>query len=212
MRLYNPTVGGYEGRNRVTGIGRAILDTFPVVKFGRNTNPPPNTGEYNEDMGYTMKNWENHRVDQSRSSAELLQAQQRGASPLSSLSQPTTTVPRASADGRMALHSIHDANSTAPTSVPRSSDDKDHLDPATIGTETCPICIVDFVEGDDLRILPCEGKHRFHKDCVDPWLLELSTSCPICREGKSFVHGYQKSPLTNLLFRFPRTGEYGWWA
>ena len=56
--------------------------------------------------------------------------------------------------------------------------------PDSIGRETCPICIVDFEEGDDLRVLPCEGKHRFHQTCVDPWLLELSASCPICRQGK----------------------------
>jgi hypothetical protein len=53
--------------------------------------------------------------------------------------------------------------------------------PASIGRETCPICIVDFEEGDDVRVLPCEGKHCFHQSCVDPWLLELSSSCPICR-------------------------------
>ncbi|EEB90403.1 hypothetical protein MPER_11397 [Moniliophthora perniciosa FA553] len=53
--------------------------------------------------------------------------------------------------------------------------------PAAIGRETCPICIVDFEEGDDIRILPCEGQHRFHQQCVDPWLLELSSSCPLCR-------------------------------
>jgi hypothetical protein len=40
---------------------------------------------------------------------------------------------------------------------------------------------VDFEEGDDIRVLPCEGKHCFHQTCVDPWLLELSSSCPICR-------------------------------
>ena len=57
--------------------------------------------------------------------------------------------------------------------------------PEAIGTETCPICILDFEEGDDLRVLPCEGQHRFHQQCVDPWLLELSSSCPICRHGKS---------------------------
>lgn len=57
------------------------------------------------------------------------------------------------------------------------------LVPDAIGRETCPICIVDFEEGDDLRVLPCEGHHRFHQRCVDQWLLELSSSCPICRQG-----------------------------
>jgi hypothetical protein len=53
----------------------------------------------------------------------------------------------------------------------------------SIGRETCPICTVDFKDGDDVRALPCEGKHVFHQACVDPWLLELSSSCPICRHG-----------------------------
>lgn len=67
--------------------------------------------------------------------------------------------------------------------------DADELDPSAIGRETCPICIVDFETGDDLRVLPCEGRHRFHQACVDPWLLELSRSCPICRAGKySLAH------------------------
>lgn len=66
--------------------------------------------------------------------------------------------------------------------VPTSSRE---IVPECIGRETCPICIVDFEEGDDLRVLPCEGKHRFHQSCVDPWLLELSGSCPICRQGKT---------------------------
>lgn len=63
-----------------------------------------------------------------------------------------------------------------------SSAQEDPL-PESIGRETCPICIVDFEEGDDVRVLPCEGKHVFHQACVDPWLLELSSSCPICRHG-----------------------------
>jgi len=68
-----------------------------------------------------------------------------------------------------------------------SAKNKNELMPEAIGTETCPICILDFEEGDDVRILPCEGQHRFHQTCVDPWLLELSSSCPICRHGKNIV-------------------------
>ena len=60
---------------------------------------------------------------------------------------------------------------------------REDVAPASMGRETCPICIVDFEEGDDIRVLPCEGKHCFHQNCVDPWLLELSSSCPICRHG-----------------------------
>ena len=68
------------------------------------------------------------------------------------------------------------------TATTASSAQEDPL-PESIGRETCPICIVDFEDGDDVRVLPCEGKHVFHQACVDPWLLELSSSCPICRHG-----------------------------
>ena len=72
--------------------------------------------------------------------------------------------------------------SRAAPSSSASAQEDDPL-PESIGRETCPICIVDFEDGDDVRVLPCEGKHVFHQACVDPWLLELSSSCPICRHG-----------------------------
>ena len=79
---------------------------------------------------------------------------------------------------------------TTPTNRPtHTTRPQSEIMPAAIGRDTCPICILDFEEGDDLRILPCEGKHVFHQECVDPWLLELSSSCPICRQGPSIrVH------------------------
>uniref|UniRef100_A0A915PQ92 RING-type domain-containing protein n=1 Tax=Setaria digitata TaxID=48799 RepID=A0A915PQ92_9BILA len=43
----------------------------------------------------------------------------------------------------------------------------------------CPICMVDFVEGDPIRYLPC--MHSYHKKCVDDWLMR-SFSCPSCME------------------------------
>ncbi|XP_078681554.1 E3 ubiquitin-protein ligase ZNRF3-like [Branchiostoma floridae x Branchiostoma belcheri] len=41
----------------------------------------------------------------------------------------------------------------------------------------CAICLEEFQDGQELRIVPC--LHEFHKDCVDPWLLSNRT-CPLC--------------------------------
>ncbi len=97
------------------------------------------------------------------------------------------------------------SSSSVPQAVPRppkaakspSAGEKDVV-PDAIGRETCPICIVDFEEGDDLRVLPCEGHHRFHRVCVDQWLLELSSSCPLCRQGKSPPPLLRISVLTHV--------------
>jgi len=44
----------------------------------------------------------------------------------------------------------------------------------------CAICLSDYEVGDSIRRLPCDGRHHFHKDCVDDWL-RLNASCPNCR-------------------------------
>ncbi len=81
-----------------------------------------------------------------------------------------------------------------PTASTSSASAQEDPLPESIGRETCPICIIDFEDGDDVRVLPCEGKHVFHQACVDPWLLELSSSCPICRHGTSALT-FPFSPL-----------------
>jgi len=48
----------------------------------------------------------------------------------------------------------------------------------TEGDNCCPICLVEYKEGDELRSLPCG--HDFHKSCVDSWLAN-NASCPACR-------------------------------
>ncbi|KAF4510819.1 hypothetical protein G6O67_002682 [Ophiocordyceps sinensis] len=43
----------------------------------------------------------------------------------------------------------------------------------------CSICTEDFKVGEDVRVLPCN--HQFHPNCVDPWLVNVSGTCPLCR-------------------------------
>jgi hypothetical protein len=51
--------------------------------------------------------------------------------------------------------------------------------------KNCPICMCDFEEGDELRILPCF--HKFHTNCIDQWLCNESKVCPICRATLNVV-------------------------
>lgn len=43
----------------------------------------------------------------------------------------------------------------------------------------CSICTDDFEAGQDMRVLLCD--HKFHPACIDPWLLNVSGTCPMCR-------------------------------
>ncbi|XP_072958653.1 uncharacterized protein [Typha angustifolia] len=49
----------------------------------------------------------------------------------------------------------------------------------TEGAAQCYICLIDYEEGDCMRILPCN--HEFHQTCVDKWLKEIRRICPLCR-------------------------------
>lgn len=42
---------------------------------------------------------------------------------------------------------------------------------------SCPICTDNFIRSQDLRVLPCN--HQFHPQCIDPWLLNFSGTCPL---------------------------------
>ncbi|KAE8353676.1 hypothetical protein BDV28DRAFT_132671 [Aspergillus coremiiformis] len=51
---------------------------------------------------------------------------------------------------------------------------------------SCPICTDDFIKGQDLRVLPCN--HQFHPECIDPWLVNVSGTCPLCRIDLNPAH------------------------
>lgn len=60
----------------------------------------------------------------------------------------------------------------------------------------CPVCLCEFSEKDQLRLLPM-CSHAFHIDCIDTWLLSNST-CPLCR-GTLYTPGIA---IENPVFDF----------
>lgn len=178
---YGPRRQGENGapQSRARGLTRAIIDTFPLVKFAASSNAPmvsqqtdteKNKNPYNS-SAIDLENCVN--VSSSPEISSSMPPSSSSTSPIPNPSRPISaylpvTVGRADEPRR---------HSTA------SLNRQDDVIPSQIGRETCPICIVDFEEGDDIRVLPCDGKHCFHQQCVDPWLLKLSSACPICRHG-----------------------------
>ncbi|KAK7265157.1 hypothetical protein RJT34_32773 [Clitoria ternatea] len=71
----------------------------------------------------------------------------------------------------------------APESIVDSFPLKSHkkVDAADGGNdaEQCYICLAEYEEGDQIRVLPCN--HEYHMSCVDKWLKEIHGVCPLCR-------------------------------
>jgi len=212
-------VGG-PGRGGV--LTRAILDTFPLIKFGaRRAEVETQMRAKDQDLEaygnrpsstLEMRDIQNDVLATSSAGSENARASTvADADTENDAARPHSLVHNDDTE----LADLPPARPRAGPSVlaPRVTSAADPL-PESIGRETCPICIVDFDDGDDVRVLPCEGKHVFHQACVDPWLLELSSSCPICRHGKkpaipqpSLLPAY----TAFIFIRFPGAGDDAGW-
>ena len=50
-------------------------------------------------------------------------------------------------------------------------------------SDNCVICVDEFIEEDQVRVLPCN--HVFHPQCIDEWLVNHSSLCPLCKKEVS---------------------------
>lgn len=49
--------------------------------------------------------------------------------------------------------------------------------------DTCAICQIKYTDDEQLTILPCNGHHRYHTQCIEEWLSKFSKNCPSCRQN-----------------------------
>jgi hypothetical protein len=167
---YGPrNVLGRPRQSRARGLGRAILDTIPIVKFGEKEPAKPADVE----LGST--------------------AEARDVNGVNANTEAQTSAVATATQPGMATAPAHNATETTqvPTSVPAEEHQSGIAPAQPIGTAAvtgtdnaspdqglgCSICTEDFEKGQDLRVLPCD--HKFHPECVDPWLLNVSGTCPL---------------------------------
>jgi hypothetical protein len=121
---------------------------------------------------------------------------------------PLTTV-GADKDGTTSVSSSR-PGSPVPTARPtpalvRSSS----YHPTAYQQPTCAICLDDFIAPDSdanepgtiVRELPCH--HIFHPDCVDTFLRDNSSLCPMCKKT-ALPKGYCPANVTNAMVRRER--------
>lgn len=152
---YGPrNIMGRPRQSRAKGLARAMLETLPIVKTGERNEPKPADVELAENTNASTHTGED--------------ATTRDASTEPSTKNESQSTPpnetRASIEGGIAA-AINNAEQNPEAKQP------DYLG--------CSICTEDFEPGQDQRVLPCD--HRFHPACVDPWLLNVSGTCPLCR-------------------------------
>lgn len=88
---------------------------------------------------------------------------------------------------------------SSPTKSPRAAP---HQPQTSFSQTTCPICLDDFVGGEtEVRELPC--KHIFHPECIDLFLRDSSSLCPMCKKS-ALPAGYCPIKVTNLMVRRER--------
>lgn len=170
---YGPrNVLGRPRQSRARGLGRAILDTIPIVKFGEKEPAKPTDAD--TEMGSTS---ETRDVNGSIPMAEGQQTQGTIATDDSGSSTKTSTAatvaakdaPKPTLDEHQEGIAPAQALSAGAAAGANSNSHDENLG--------CSICTEDFEKGQDLRVLPCD--HKFHPECVDPWLLNVSGTCPL---------------------------------
>lgn len=151
--------GGRPRQSRAKGLARAVLETIPIVKFGASqpAKPDPNVelDNHSHEPPVTPQNGsERHLSTIAEGHVE-----------------PTSN---AAVTGTLTCSNEGSAQSVGEGPSGVNSADGGAGNDEGLG---CSICTEDFTVGEDVRVLPCN--HKFHPPCVDPWLVNVSGTCPL---------------------------------
>lgn len=175
--------GGADPQSRARGLTRAILDTFPVVKFGRTADQDDEAEDERRRAAGDVENGPAKDIEleerSKRSSAGTAVAGEDGTEMTPAINLEEGSVSR----DATVFESIPPSDPPSPLPASNTLPEEAPLaiDSIEVDSGTCPICVCEFEAGEDVRVLPCDKRHRFHKDCIDPWLLQVSSLCPLCR-------------------------------
>jgi hypothetical protein len=147
---YGPrNVLGRPRQSRARGLARAMLDTLPIVKFGEKDDEPKPPD-----------------VEMARGAENARQTEGGEAADGTAAKRITTT-----SDDADAVTVAESSTDQAAVAAAAAEPKKEEPAPG------CSICTDDFERGQDVRVLPCN--HSFHPACIDPWLLNVSGTCPL---------------------------------
>lgn len=139
-----------------------MLDTIPIVKFG----------EREEDRAkpVDVELANNRSVDTAEDGTTATKTEAQKIAPEVSTDEANTSA------GAETSITNGDGTTTVPTAAGATVASSSQSNTEG-GAPGCSICTEDFERGQDVRVLPCQ--HSFHPACIDPWLLNVSGTCPL---------------------------------
>lgn len=147
---------GRPRQSRAKGIARAMLETIPIVKFGDR---------------------EDEKTRARGRDVELETGTQSVPAPVPAVSEADGNKGTGQTDAITAEAGPELVTTETAEGVGRSAKSEDNSELRTENGLACSVCTDDFIKGQDIRVLPCN--HKFHPECIDPWLLNVSGTCPL---------------------------------
>ena len=160
-------------------VPQSILDKMPLYTYDDKRGPPKpdNSNSTSQSSG--------------EESSKRIEAQDRGMLAITphSLLKSWNVI-------ELTMGTSMSITDTGPATCADQIENSQHLDPS-YSQSTCAICLDDYVSGEStVRELPCH--HIFHPECIDLFLLQNSSLCPVCKSS-ALPRGYCPEEITNAM-------------